>query len=91
MSDFGPPKTPFLKETEYLARLTKQDETIISLGNMVAELQASNSKLWHERNAAIEGGWPAIKSLYASEQAKENDRLRTENARLKGKLAALGQ
>lgn len=41
----------------------------------VQELQASNAKLWAERNAAVEGGWAAVKSLYDNEQSKKAQRL----------------
>lgn len=65
-------------------------DRVQDLTSVIAELQAGNSRLWHERNAAVEGGWHAVKSLYSTRQAKDNDKLRSENDILKKRLASLG-
>ncbi len=59
---------------------------IMDLTEARNKLQSTNAQLWHERNAAIEGGWSSVKAIYASRQARENDRLRSELLSLKNKI-----
>lgn len=64
---------------------------IEELNEWITKIQKSNAALWHERNAALSGGWAAMKKLYATNERKDNDRLRSRIAMLEGRLAGIGQ